>query len=354
MATLNEILKRIGLKDKNDAETVEKSPSEAPEAAEDIAFDEAEDDDIFFDDLEADAPEEDELIYTWRAPAIECSNFYWDLQEQTHVLIGGTTGAGKSNFLEGFIHSCLANFPDETNFILIDPKMTALKKYRKLPHTIEYAIDGIAIEHAIAKAHRIMYQRYESLLDDDYATDYEGSDIWVIIDEYAGLKEIVSKDTMKALEDIACKGRAAKVHIMFCTQRPTSEVITGLIKANVTATVGLKTSSEQESRNLVGENSCKYIEPKVEAIYNSTTTAGDNILIHVPYSDPEVIKETINFWKDQAKEHTRQHMDWLLKKLKVYKELEEEDKDSIWVKEQIEALEKEYADDLYFLRYGVK
>lgn len=244
----------------------------------------------------------------WNRPEIETKKFFWDMQTQTHILIGGTTGSGKSNLLEGFIYSLLANDPTETQFILVDPKMTALKKYRRLPHTLKYAIDTPDIAEAIELARDLMYDRYEGLLSDDFATDYEGGDIWLIIDEYAGLQDMLPKRTMQCLNDIACKGRAAKVHIVFCTQRPTREVITGLIKANVTATVGLKTSSERESRNLIGTAECKYItcnksdpdNARVEAIYNSTNTEGDNVLIEVPYADPDDIKKVIDHWMMQV------------------------------------------------------
>ena len=236
------------------------------------------------------------MIYT---PHLQTTGFYSDMQKQAHLLIGGTTGAGKTNLLNGFIHSLLAYFPDEQQFILIDPKYTALKKFRSLPHTIDYACEPEEMEHAIQNAYNIMKTRFKGLEDDDFLEEYNGPHIWIIIDEYFEFTNKVNGATIKALESIASLGRASRMHIVFCTQRPTRDIITGMVKSNVTATVALKTATPQESRNLIDTRGCELLKMHTEGYYRTSTYAGELIKIEIPYASPEELKRVIDHWKAQ-------------------------------------------------------
>lgn len=236
------------------------------------------------------------MVKEWKSPDIVTRAFYHDMANQTHLLIGGTTGSGKSNLLNGFIYSLLRFFPDEVQFVLIDPKRTELKKYRSLPHTLEYANDAESIRKAIKVAKDIMLKRQAELDADDFATMYEGSDIWVVIDEYAVLPDMIGNKAIKDLESIACLGRALRVHIIFCTQRPVAKVVTGMIKANVSATVALKTASPQESRNLIEVRGCETLPKYGKAYYRTSTYAGELIDLDIPYTDPDELKRVIDFW----------------------------------------------------------
>ena len=238
---------------------------------------------------------------TMTTPELTTTTFYMDMQKQSHLLIGGTTGAGKSNLLNGFIHSLLQYFPDEHQLILIDPKYTALKKFRSLPHTLKYACDTEEMQDAITMAYSTMKERFQSLNSDDFLEEFEGSHIWIIIDEYFEFTNKVNGATVKALESIASLGRASKIHIIFCTQRPTSDIITGMVKANVTATVALKTATPMESRNLIDVRGCEDLEMHIEAYYRTSTYAGELVKINIPYADPEELKRVITWWTDQTK-----------------------------------------------------
>lgn len=238
-------------------------------------------------------------MITMNSPDLTTTAFYMDMQRQSHLLIGGTTGSGKSNLLNGFIHSLLMHFPDEHQLILIDPKYTALKKFRSLPHTLTYACETDEMQNAVKYAYEVMKDRFQGLNSDDFLEEYNGSHIWILIDEYFEFTNKVNGATIKALESIASLGRASRIHIVFCTQRPTSDIITGMVKSNVTATIALKTATPQESRNLIDVRGCEDLKMHIEAYYRTSTYAGELAKIDIPYADPEELKRVITHWTSQ-------------------------------------------------------
>ncbi len=235
---------------------------------------------------------------TWKKPTITAPGWAWDMQEQPHVLIAGTTGAGKSTALNTFLVSLLHNAPTETRLILIDPKGVELLDYAPLPHTIVHARTIPAINSAITQAAAIMDARFLQMQSTGMKR-YPGPDIYLIIDEYVDIKLLAGPGAEKQLIRIAAKGRAAKIHIILCTQRPTRDIINGAIKANFPAVLALRTHDKQESRNLIGTSGCEML-PRYGVAYYDTPTETELIQVNIPMIPEAVTRQIIAGWMAQA------------------------------------------------------
>ena len=237
---------------------------------------------------------------SWRKLVYNIPWMYEDMMEREHVLIGGTTGAGKSTALQGFIMGVLKNAPSEAQLMLIDPKGTELMEYELLPHTIGYAYEIADINDLLLKAERIRETRFQDMRK-KRLKKYDGSHIYIVIDEYAALGGKygeASKEAMKALNKIAFLGRAANIHIIACTQRPTSDVIEGLIKNNFTTTLALRTNTNQESRNLISIGACENL-PTYGKAYYRTPSKKDLQLVEVPLVPETLYNQVIANWMNQ-------------------------------------------------------
>jgi len=211
-----------------------------------------------------------------RTPGGTFSTLYSQLAEQTHLLIAGRTGSGKSCVVNGIIHSLLCRkvCMDE-QFILIDPKRVELSMWKPAPHVIAYASDNLeARVHALALAVRIIEKRFE-LMDQQGLKKYNGGDVHIIIDELADIMTTQKNDVLPLLQRIGQIGRAARVHLIACTQCPTAQILSTQLKCNFDAILGLRTRSAQDSRNIIGMKGCErlpehghgyLITPKFEGI----------------------------------------------------------------------------------------
>lgn len=193
------------------------------------------------------------FIKHWKTPPGEIYRLYKDMLNQPHLLIGGTTGSGKSVLVNGLIYTALYQSPKTMEFIFVDPKRTELVMWRKLPHTIEYASEPGDMLKALERAMQITEERYKTMQFWRKKT-WEGPHVYVIIDELADLMTTQKKAVTPIVQRIGQIGRAAGVHIIACTQCPTTAVIPTAIKVNFTARVGLRTWSKQDSRNILDDS----------------------------------------------------------------------------------------------------
>lgn len=242
------------------------------------------------------------MTKTWYVPTgYKYPQYLEDMATREHVLIGGATGSGKSVALEGFLFSLLVTkAPCEAQFILIDPKRVELAQFKKLPHTLKHAYEISDINETLVWANEIMERRYAKMEEKGLKL-YDGSDIYIIIDEYAsigGKHGQASKQAITALSRIAFMGRATKIHIVACTQRPTQDVLDGLIKNNITTTLALRTNTAQESRNLIGIGGCNDLPLYGKAYYKTPTAKGVSLqtINKVP---TEYMEEVIKHWEEQ-------------------------------------------------------
>jgi S-DNA-T family DNA segregation ATPase FtsK/SpoIIIE len=185
-----------------------------------------------------------------------------DLAKMPHLLIAGKTGSGKSVGMNAFLCSLLwNNSPDELKLILIDPKRVELKRYDKLPHLLTPVItEPEKSVSALAWAVAEMNRRYKKLSEhgvvnlgeyNEKFPDAKEPYIVIVIDELADLMMVAGKDVEAAVCRIAQMARAVGMHLMIATQRPSVDVVTGLIKANLPARIAFRVSSGIDSRTII-------------------------------------------------------------------------------------------------------
>ena len=185
-----------------------------------------------------------------------------DLAKMPHLLIAGKTGSGKSVGMNAFLCSLLWNNPPSNlRLILIDPKRVELKRYDKLPHLLTPVIvEPEKSVSALAWAVAEMNRRYKMLSEagvvnlDQYNekfTDKKEPKIVIVIDELADLMMVAGKDVEAAVVRIAQLARAVGMHLIIATQRPSVDVVTGLIKANLPARIAFRVSSQIDSRTII-------------------------------------------------------------------------------------------------------
>jgi S-DNA-T family DNA segregation ATPase FtsK/SpoIIIE len=185
-----------------------------------------------------------------------------DLGKMPHILIAGQTGSGKSVMINTLLTSLLyRNSPSDLKLILVDPKQVELKPYDDIPHLLTPVITEpekciSALKWAVAE----MERRYRALADvrkrniDEYNAikKEEGMPfIVIVIDELADLMMMASRDVESLIVRIAQKSRAVGIHLVIATQRPSVDVITGLIKANIPARISFTTASQVDSRTII-------------------------------------------------------------------------------------------------------
>jgi len=185
-----------------------------------------------------------------------------DLAKMPHMLIAGKTGSGKSVAMNAFLASLLwTNSPDDLRLILIDPKRVELKPYNNLPHLLTPVIvEPEKAVSALAWAVAEMNRRYRKLaaasvrnLDEYNAKlpDEKEPYIVIVIDELADLMMVAGKDVEAAVCRVAQLARAVGMHLIVATQRPSVDVVTGLIKANLPTRVAFRVSSQVDSRTII-------------------------------------------------------------------------------------------------------
>jgi len=224
-----------------------------------------------------------------------------DLTNMPHLLIAGTTGSGKSVCINTLIISILYSLkPDICKFILIDPKMLELTAYEGIPHLLTPVItDAKKATSALAWTVKEMNSRYKLMSKvgvrniDGYNAKHELKMpyIIVIVDEMSDLMLVAGKEIENYIQKLSQMARAAGIHIIMATQRPSVDVITGTIKANFPTRISFQVSSKIDSRTILGEQGAEQLLGKGDMLFMSS--ANRIIRIHGPYiSEKEVAKVT--------------------------------------------------------------
>ena len=235
-------------------------------------------------------------------PEAEVYTKFLRLAERPHLLIAGATGSGKSVALNGIIHSLLVRYsPFDCQFILIDPKKVELQQYRDLPHTFRYADNHPDIVRALQFALDETDRRFDAMQKDG-TKEYDGPHMYVIIDELADLMVSIKNETLPLLQRLAQIGRAARIHIIACSQNVMAQTIPTVLKCNFSTILGLRTCNKAQSRFLISAGGCEMLpDPKREGKgYGYLRDGADleKILIY-KYPDEE-INRVINWWKSSA------------------------------------------------------
>lgn len=240
------------------------------------------------------------MTRVWHTPEITYSKLYDDMLHQIHLLIAGATGAGKSTVVNGMIHAALRNFPDEVQFILIDPKGCELDEYKDLPHTILYADSLDSCVGALNYAMQLVQMRLAEMKR-NHQRMYEGSDVYVFVDELMILMTRVKKDVLPVMQDILSLARCAKVHLIACTQSPITKVIPTELKCNFDSRLALRTVCAQDSRNIIGIKGCENFpipsrDHKAYGMYMSGAAIQTYDLVRIDDSERQRV---VNYWLQQ-------------------------------------------------------
>lgn len=240
-----------------------------------------------------------------------------DLRTMPHLLVAGATGAGKSVCLNSIIISLLLkNTPEQMQLLLVDPKRIELAAYADLPHLVhpvvtEMELAKVALDWAVYE----MDRRYEALARlgvrniEDYNSKLNKADLdeeqienlaplpylVLIIDELADLMLTVGKDAEGSIVRLAQLARAAGIHLLLATQRPSVDVVTGLIKANFPARIAFQVSSKHDSRTILDTGGAECLLGKGDMLFKSS--AGLQKRIHGAYISDQEISGVIGFWK---------------------------------------------------------
>ena len=200
-----------------------------------------------------------------------------NLAKMPHLLIAGATGSGKSIGINTIIASILYNAtPDEVRFLMIDPKRIELSGYEGIPHLLHpVVVDPKLASRALNWAVREMERRYRMLEEakvksfDSYNQRHEEKMpyIVVIVDELADLMMVASKDVETSIARLAQMARAAGMHLILATQRPSVDVLTGLIKANFPTRISFKVSSKIDSRTILDSMGAEHLLGMGDMLY---------------------------------------------------------------------------------------
>ncbi|GAA4642683.1 hypothetical protein GCM10023115_07000 [Pontixanthobacter gangjinensis] len=265
-----------------------------------------------------------------------------DLAAMPHLLVAGTTGSGKSVGLNCILLSLLYRFtPDECRLILIDPKVLELKTYDDIPHllspvvtephksvrALKWAVEEMErryrmmssissrniagfnekVSAAITKG-KPLGRRVQTGFDpetgeeiyEEEQLDYQPlPQIVLIVDELADLMVTVGKEIEVLIQRLSQKSRAAGIHLIMATQRPSVDVITGVIKANLPTRISFKVTSRIDSRTILGEQGSEQLLGKGDMLYKPNT--GAMVRVHCPFVSDEEVEAVANHWRSQGK-----------------------------------------------------
>ena len=232
-----------------------------------------------------------------------------DLTTMPHLLIAGTTGSGKSVCINTIIVSLLYKLsPDLCKFILIDPKMLELSAYEGIPHLLSPVItDSKKAALALGWTVREMNSRYK-LMSKYGVRNIDGYNakhklkmpyIVVVVDEMSDLMLVAGKEIENYIQKLSQMARAAGIHIIMATQRPSVDVITGTIKANFPTRISFRVSSKIDSRTILGEQGSEQLLGNGDMLFMSS--ANRIVRIHGPYVSEKEIEKITNVLRVQGK-----------------------------------------------------
>jgi DNA segregation ATPase FtsK/SpoIIIE, S-DNA-T family len=245
-----------------------------------------------------------------------------DLAGMPHLLIAGSTGAGKSVAINAMIMSILYKAtPDQVRLILVDPKRLELGNYEGVPHLYtpiitEPKLAANALRNAVREMERRLkllaakgvrnIDQYNKLFDQGTPSlfDQESDEkpipsIVIIIDELADLMMLDSSNVEESITRLAQMARAVGIHLVLATQRPSVDVITGLIKANFPARVSFRVATKVDSRTILDANGAEALLGKGDMLYLPSGSARVHRL-HAPFVTEKEIAAVVEFWKAQA------------------------------------------------------
>jgi S-DNA-T family DNA segregation ATPase FtsK/SpoIIIE len=245
-----------------------------------------------------------------------------DLATMPHLLIAGSTGSGKSVAINAMIMSILyKSTPEQVRLILVDPKRLELGIYEGVPHLYvpiitEPKLAANALRNAVREMERRLkvlaekgvrnLEQYNKLFESDTPSLFEEDSehkplpqIVIIIDELADLMMLDQSNVEESITRLAQMARAVGIHLVLATQRPSVDVITGLIKANFPSRISFRVATKIDSRTILDANGAESLLGKGDMLYLPSGSARVHRL-HAPYTTEKEINAVVEFWRSQA------------------------------------------------------
>ncbi len=260
-------------------------------------------------------------LTVWLGKDVSGAAIHADLAKMPHLLVAGTTGAGKSACINGMLSSILLRAtPEEVRLVLVDPKQVELNHYEAVPHLLTPVITSPrAAANALQNLVREMEWRYGIMSmartrslpelnkhrreNDQESLPY----ILCVIDELADLMMVAPGDVEDSIIRIAQKARAVGIHLVLATQSPRVDVITGMIKANVPSRIAFSVSSQTDSRVILDQNGAESLLGMGDMLFSAV---GSSKLhrIQGAYIDEEQVAKLTSFWADQGEPQIREDL----------------------------------------------
>jgi S-DNA-T family DNA segregation ATPase FtsK/SpoIIIE len=243
-----------------------------------------------------------------------------DLASMPHLLIAGSTGSGKSVAINAMIMSLLFRAtPAQVRLILVDPKRVELGMYEGIPHLFtpiitEPKLAANALRNAVREMERRLkllasrsvrnIDQYNKLFEDASLSLFEADEeplpyIVIIIDELADLMMLDRANVEESVTRLAQMARAVGIHLILATQRPSVDVITGLIKANIPARISFRLATKVDSRTIIDTNGAESLLGRGDMLYLPPGTSRTQRL-HAPYVSEKETAAVVSFWKEQG------------------------------------------------------
>lgn len=260
-----------------------------------------------------------------------------NIAKMPHLLVAGTTGSGKSVGINTMIVSILYKAsPDEVKFIMIDPKMVELSVYEGIPHLMAPVVTDTRLASSVLKNVVTEMTRRYTLLKDKKVRNLDGYNeitkddpeaekipyLVVVVDEFADLMMVAGKDVENSIARIAQMARAVGIHLIIATQRPTTNVITGLIKANMPARLSFKVSQKNDSRVILDQGGADTLLGMGDSLFIPPGTS-DPIRIHGCFVSDDEVRSIVDYLHDTYGE-PEYNME-MVKEVKEGKESSDED-----------------------------
>ena len=245
-----------------------------------------------------------------------------DLATMPHLLIAGSTGSGKSVAINAMIMSLLFKAtPDQVRLILVDPKRVELGNYDGVPHLYtpiitEPKLAAVALRNAVREMERRLkllaekgvrnIDQYNRLFTEDTPSLFEEDSehkplpyIVIILDELADLMMLDGKNVEEAITRLAQMARAVGIHLILATQRPSVDVITGLIKANVPTRISFRVATKVDSRTILDANGAESLLGRGDMLFLAPGSARVQ-RVHAPFVTEKEIAQIVEFWRSQG------------------------------------------------------
>ncbi len=276
---------------------------------------------VHLGDVYQEAPEGWSPLTVWLGKDISGKAIGADLAKMPHLLVAGTTGAGKSACVNSMLSSILLRAtPHDVRLVLIDPKQVELNLYESIPHLLTPVITSPRMAaNALQNLVREMEQRYgimslartRNLIELNKVRESRGETalpyILCVIDELADLMMVAPADVEDSIIRLAQKARAVGIHLVLATQSPRVDVITGMIKANVPSRIAFAVSSQTDSRVILDQGGAESLLGQGDMLFSPVGTSRLQ-RIQGAYVDEPQIEEITAYWREQGEPELREEL----------------------------------------------